>query len=178
MQPDHAHARLQWLKTSNCGISCHNWLASRCSINSFIAETKSVTTATSTCLANAVRRLAQTALRNHDWLRKCNHGRPFDLLKSCLKFILFGWDQHCISWSFKNMQWRLTTVWLASYDQLWLHLCFCIFVCIHYATHCVKSFLCWSVRISLILYNDDKSTQLVIWEVYICIVYLVIFGHS
>ena len=28
--------------TSNSGISCRNWPASRCSINSFIAETKSV----------------------------------------------------------------------------------------------------------------------------------------
>jgi len=42
MQLDHAHPRLQWLKTSNSGISCRNWRASRCSINSFIAETKSV----------------------------------------------------------------------------------------------------------------------------------------
>jgi len=42
MQTDHAHYRLQWLKTSNPRISCRNWPASRCSINSFKAETKSV----------------------------------------------------------------------------------------------------------------------------------------
>jgi len=36
-------------------------------------------------LANTVRWLAQTAFRNHEWLRKRNHDRPFNLLKSCLK---------------------------------------------------------------------------------------------
>jgi len=42
MQPDHAHPRLQWLTTTNSEIFCLNWPALRCSINSFIAKTKSI----------------------------------------------------------------------------------------------------------------------------------------